>query len=197
MRAAIVIPALLAVLIGVTLAIVVSYNRFVAQRASLQASWAGIDVELQRRHDLVPNLVETVAGYATHEGALLQRVTEARSRAIAATSDTVAVTDQARAEDALTGGLTSLLAIAEAYPDLKADGSFRDLQRQLVEIEDRIAAARRLYNLDVAAYERRRQAFPSNLVASSFGFDREPLFEIQDAGAAHAAVVRWSSDGGY
>lgn len=197
MRAAIVIPALLAVLIGVTLAIVVSYNRFVAQRASLQASWAGIDVELQRRHDLVPNLVETVAGYATHEGALLQRVTEARSRAIAATSDTVAVTDQARAEDALTGGLTSLLAIAEAYPDLKADGSFRDLQRQLVEIEDRIAASRRLYNLDVAAYERRRQAFPSNLVASSFGFDREPLFEIQDAGAAHAAVVRWSSDGGY
>lgn len=184
-----------AVVVVVTTAIIVSYNRFVAQRTSLQASWAGIDVELQRRHDLVPNLVETVAGYAGHESRLLEQVTAARSRAIAATSRTVPVTDQARAEDALTGGLTSLLAVAEAFPDLKADGTFRALQRQLVEIEDRIAAARRLYNLDVAAYERRRQAFPSNLVAGAFHFRPESPFEIEDAAARHAAAVGWSSAG--
>ena len=194
-EAGIVVTAVILIVVGVALAIVISYNRFVAQRASLRASWAGIDVELQRRHDLVPNLVETVSGYASHEARLFERVTSARSHAIAATSDTVPVTDQARAEDALTGGLTSLLAVAEAYPDLKADGAFRDLQRQLVEIEDRIAASRRLYNIDVAAYERRRLAFPSNLVASSFGFHHEELFEIEDAGAKHATVVAWSSDG--
>lgn len=195
MEAGIVVLAVVAIVVVVGVAIVVSYNRFVAQRASLRASWAGIDVELQRRHDLVPNLVETVSGYATHEARLFERVTDARSQAIAATSDTVPVTDQARAEDALTGGLTSLLAVAEAFPDLKADGTFRDLQRQLVEIEDRIAASRRLYNIDVAAYQRRRQAFPSNLVAGAFGFGPETLFEIEDAGAKHATVVAWSSDG--
>ncbi len=190
-----VVIGVVAVVVVVTAAIIGSYNRFVAQRASLQASWAGIDVELQRRHDLVPNLVETVAGYAGHESRLLEQVTTARSRAIAATSRTVPVTDQARAEDALTGGLTSLLAVAEAFPELKADGTFRALQRQLVEIEDRIAAARRLYNLDVAAYERRRQSFPSNLVAGAFHFGPESPFEIEDAGAKHAAAVGWSSAG--
>ena len=167
-----------------------SYNRFVTQRASLDASWAGIDVELQRRHDLVPNLVEAVRGYADHEQRVLTTVTEARARAIAAIAPEVPVRDQARAEDALTEGLTGLLALTEAFPELRADARFRDLQRQLVETEDRIAAARRLYNLEVAAYERRRQAVPSNLVAQSFGFEPRASFEIQDAAARHAGQVR-------
>jgi LemA protein len=172
------------------LLVVFSYNRFVTQRASIDATWAGIDVELQRRHDLVPNLVRTVRGYADHEQQVLTAVTEARARAVAAIAPAVPVREQARAEDALTEGLTSLLAITEAFPDLKADANFRDLQRQLVETEDRIAASRRLYNLEVAAYERRRQAVPSNLVASIFGFEARVLFEIQDAAARHAAQVR-------
>jgi LemA protein len=170
--------------------VVFSYNRFVTQRASIDATWAGIDVELQRRHDLVPNLVRTVRGYAEHEQRVLSTVTEARARAIAAIDPSVPVRDQARAEDALTEGLTSLLAITEAFPELKADANFRDLQRQLVETEDRIAASRRLYNLEVAAYERRRQAVPSNLVANAFGFEPRALFEIQDAAARHAAQVQ-------
>jgi LemA protein len=169
---------------------VYSYNRFVTQRASLDAAWAGIDVELQRRHDLVPNLVETVRAYAEHEQRVLTAVTDARARAVAAVAPEVAVGDQARAEDALTEGLTGLLAITEAFPELRADTRFRDLQRQLVETEDRIAASRRLYNLEVAAYERRRQAVPSNLVASTFDFGPRSPFEIQDAAARHAAQVR-------
>jgi LemA protein len=168
---------------------VYSYNRFVTQRASLEAAWAGIDVELQRRHDLVPNLVETVRGYADHEQRVLTAVTEARTRAVASVAPDVPVQEQARAEDALTEGLTSLLALTEAFPELRADGTFRDLQRQLVETEDRIAASRRLYNLEVAAYERRRQAVPSNLVAQAFGFEPRTPFEIQDAAARHAAQV--------
>lgn len=187
------VVGVVSVVVVVSVWLIVSYNRFIAQRASLQASWAGIDVELQRRHDLVPSLVESVSGYAGHESRLLEQVTTARSRAIAATSRTVPVTTQARAEDALTGGLTSLLALAEAFPDLRADGTFRTLQRQLVEIEDRIAAARRLFNLDVAAYERRRQSFPSSLVAGAFHLDPASPFEIEDAGAKHATVVGWSS----
>lgn len=181
------ITAVLLVAVG----LVFSYNRFVTQRAAIAASWAGIDTELQRRHDLVPNLVRTVRGYASHEQRALLAVTEARARAVAATSDEVPLQDQARAEDALTRELTGLLALSEAFPDLRADQPFLDLQRQLVQTEDRISASRRLYNLEVAAYERRRGAFPSNLVASVFGFAPERMFEIKDAGALHAAQVRW------
>jgi LemA protein len=133
-----------------------------------------------------------VRGYAEHERAVLTAVTDARARAVAAVAPEVPVGDQARAEDALTEGLTGLLAITEAFPELRADARFRDLQRQLVETEDRIAASRRLYNLEVAAYERRRQAVPSNLVASTFGFGARAPFEIQDAAARHAAQVRLS-----
>lgn len=166
--------------------LIVSYNRFVAQRTSLDASWAGIDVELQRRHDLVPALVETASGYARHEQRTFQAVTAARTRALAARE----VDELARAEDQLTEGLTGLLALGEAYPDLQADAAFQELQRQLIETEDRIAASRRLYNLEVAAYERRRGSVPSNLVASLFEFEARPSFEVLDAAARHAEQVR-------
>jgi LemA protein len=166
--------------------VVFSYNRFVAQRTSIDASWAGIDVELQRRHDLVPQLVETAAGHARHERRTFDAVTAARARAVAAQ----AIPDQARAEDQLTEGLTGLLALSESYPALRADTVFRDLQRQLIETEDRIAASRRLYNLEVAAYERRRGSVPSNLVAAVFEFEPRPSFEVLDAAARHAQQVR-------
>ncbi|MEX1177143.1 MAG: LemA family protein [Nitriliruptor sp.] len=179
------------VLVGLVLGLpalwlIVSYNRFVAQLTSLEASWAGIDVELQRRHDLVPRLVETAAGYAGHERRTFEAVTAARARAVAARD----VDQQARAEDQLTEGLTGLLALGEAYPDLRADGVFRDLQRQLIETEDRIAASRRLYNLEVAAYERRRGSVPSNIVAGAFSFGPRASFEVLDAAARHAQQVR-------
>lgn len=182
------IPILLVVLVPVAF-IVVSYNRFVAQIASIDATWANIDAQLQRRHDLIPNLVETVRGYAEHEQQAFEAVTEARARAVAAVPDAIPVEQQARAEDALTQGLTSLLAVTERYPQLKADRNFRDLQRQLVETEDRISASRRLFNLEVAAYERRRRSVPSNVIASTFDFRERRLFEIEDAAAAHAVQV--------
>ncbi len=166
--------------------IVLSYNRFVSQRTSIDASWAGIDVELQRRHDLVPRLVEAAAGYARHEQRTFEVVTAARAEAVAARS----LDEQARAEDHLTEGLSGLFALTETYPDLRADAVFRDLSRQLIETEDRIAASRRLYNLEVAAYERRRGAIPSNLVASWFRMPPRRSFEVLDASARHAALVQ-------
>jgi LemA protein len=171
--------------------LVFSYNRYVTQIASIDASWSGIDVELQRRHDLVDNLVRTVGGYAEHERSTLEAVTRARTRAVEATDEHVPPREQARAEDALTDGVSRLFALSEDMPDLKADRAFRDLQTQLVETEDRITASRRLYNLEVAAYERRRRAVPSNVVAWLFRFGPRDLFEIQDAGAKHAAQVHW------
>jgi LemA protein len=168
---------------------ILSYNRFVSQRTSIDASWAGIEVELQRRHDLVPNLVETVRGYAAHERAVLTAVTEARARAVAAVEPDVPIDEQARAEDGLTANLTQLLAVSEDYPELKSDRLFRDLHRQLVETEDRIAASRRLFNIEVAAYERRRGSVPSNIVAGIFSFEPRQMFEILDAAAVHRPAV--------
>jgi LemA protein len=182
-----VLLGLLVLAVGV--AAVVSYNRFVAQRTSIDAAWAGIDVELQRRHELVPNLVDSVRGYAQHERDLLEAVVRARAEAHRATAPDVGVRDQARAEDELTERLTGLFALAEAYPELRADALFRDLHRQLIETEDRIAASRRLYNLEVAAYERRRGAVPSNLVAWAVELPPRPLFEILDPAAAHRPVT--------
>jgi LemA protein len=182
----------LAVVVVLPAALIIwSYNRYVAQIASIDATWSGIDVELQRRHDLVDNLVRTVEAYTDHERTTLEAVTRARSRAIAAVAEDVPIDEQARAEDALTDGVSRLLAISEELPELKADRAFRELQSQLVETEDRITAARRLYNLEVAAYERRRRAIPSNTVAWLFHFGEREMFEIQDAGAKHAAQVTW------
>lgn len=177
------------VLVAAGVLLVLSYNRFVAQLASIDATWANIEGELQRRHDLVPNLVASVQGYMAHERRVLEQVTMARARAIAAVPRSVPIEQQARAEDELTQGLTSLLAVTESYPDLKSDAVFLDLQRQLVETEDRISAARRLYNLEVASYERRRRSVPSNVVASIAGFQPRRMFEIRDPAAEHTPHV--------
>lgn len=168
---------------------VFAYNRFVAQTASMDATWANIATELQRRHELVPNLVATVEGYADHERELLEAVVDARSRAVDSVPDDVDIDRQARVEDELTDRLTGLLAISERHPELKANTLFADLQRQLVETEDRISAARRLYNLEVAAYQRRRRSVPTNLIAWAAELPARRPFEIRDASAAHAPQV--------
>ena len=178
-----------ALLVGVLVAI--SYNRFVAQRAGIESAWAGVDVQLQRRHDLIPNLVETVRGYATHEREVLEGVTAARQAAVVADRDPDAgPAEQASRERALTTATRGLLAVAESYPDLQASTGFQQLHAQLVETEDRIAAARRLYNLEVRALNRRVEAVPSNVVASMFGFTHAEYFELDDPATAAPPTLR-------
>ena len=158
------------------LALAWMYNRLVRLRTRADDGWATIDVQLRRRYDLIPNLVETVQGYAAHERELFQRVTEARSRAI----DAGGVRDQAAAEDAVTAGLGKLMAVVEAYPDLKADQHFLALQEELVGTESKIAYARQFYNDQVRRLNTAVDTFPSNLVARAFGFEERAFFDIED-----------------
>jgi LemA protein len=168
---------LLAVVLLVLLGGVVSYNRFVRQRNLVQESWRQVDVELTRRHDLVPNLVETVKGYAAHERQTIEAVTTART---VAASPGAGPAEQAQQEAVLSGALRQLFAVAESYPDLKASANFLELQRQLSETEDRIAAGRRFYNGNVRALNTRVESFPSSLVASMFGFRHAEYFASDD-----------------
>ena len=176
------------VLVALVSYVIVAYNRFVAQRQLITDSWRDIDVELQRRHDLIPNLVSTVKGYAAHEQAVFEAVAAARTEAIQAAGASPA--DREPAETEVTQRLGRLFAVAEAYPDLKADAGFLDLQAQLVETEDRIAAARRFYNLNVGSYNTRVATVPSNLVAGWFDFEPSPFFEITDAAMRTAPGVQ-------
>ncbi|MEZ5165219.1 MAG: LemA family protein [Acidimicrobiales bacterium] len=162
----------------VVVSAVVSFNRFVSQRNLITNSWSNVETELRRRYDLIPNLVETVGGYARHEQRTLTEVVEARRRAIAATGDP---DQQAGPEHALVDGLRHLLAVSEAYPELLANAHFLDLQRELVTTEDRIQAARRLFNGNVRDYNRRVESIPSALVALLGGFRRAEYFEIDTA----------------
>jgi LemA protein len=140
---------------------IVTYNKLVRLRNRVDAVWADIDVQLKKRHDLVPNLVDVVEGYATHERATFDEVTQARSQAVAAESPE----DQAHAENVLSGALARLFATVEAYPELEAEERFQDLQEELVRLEDTIALARQAYNLSVQAYNNNVQTVPTNVVA--------------------------------
>ena len=162
------------------LAIVISYNRFVRQRNLVEESWRQVDVELRRRYDLIPNLVETVKGYAAHERATLEAVIRARASAQAEHGSRA---EQGHEETTLTRSLRGLLAVAEAYPELKADQHFRQLQLQLAETEDRIAASRRFYNANVRGYNTRIDAFPSSVIAGVFGFEKAEYFEVEESAA--------------
>ena len=164
-----------AVVLVVLVIVVSSYNRFVRQRQLIDNSWSNVDTELKRRYDLVPNLVETVKGYASHEQATFTEVIEARSAAVSSTGTPA---EQAGDENMLVGALRQLLAVSEAYPDLKANTGFLELQQELVRTEDRIQAARRFYNANVRAYNTRVQSVPTNLVARIGGFERSDFFEI-------------------
>jgi LemA protein len=168
----------------VLLAGVLSYNRFVWQRNLIHSSWSNIDTELRRRYDLIPNLVETVKGYAAHERDVLEAVTRARTNAVDAHGE---AGEQAAAEGPLVAALRQLFAVAEGYPDLKANQSFLDLQHELVDTEDRLQAARRFYNLNVQGYNRRIQSFPSSLIAGMFHFETADYFEVEPALRAEVA----------
>jgi LemA protein len=163
----------LGVLILLVVLFVGAYNSLVNLRNRVQNAWAQIDVQLTRRHDLIPNLVETVKGYAAHERETLQAVTEARAAAMAAQT----VGEHARAESDLSQALFNLRAVAEAYPDLKANQNFMQLQNELTATEDRIAGSRQAYNEAVRAYDTRRQTIPTNIVASLANFESYEYFE--------------------
>lgn len=150
------------------------YNLLVKKRVLMQEAWSDIDVQLKRRADLIPPLVETARGYAGHERSVLEKVTEARTRAM----NEATVGTRARGESDLSREVKSLLALAESYPDLKASSVFLDLQRNLVEIEDQIQYARRYYNGTVRSYNSLAQSFPSNLIAASFKFESADFFEL-------------------
>jgi len=153
------------------------FNRLISMRNRVDNGWSQIDVQLRRRYDLIPNLVETVKGYAAHERELFEQVAAARSQAIGASS----VGDQAQAENQLTAGLRRLMAVAENYPDLKASQNFLALQEELTGTESRIAYARQFYNDQVMLLNTRIQAVPSNVVAKVFGFTPREFFDIEDA----------------
>ena len=171
------IVAAMTVLTGLGLA--VSYNRFVSQRNLIKNSFANIDTELRRRYDLIPNLVEAVKGYAAHEREVFERVAHTRAAAVAASGQSPAA--QAAAEGPFVQALGRLLAVAENYPELKANQNFLALQGELTNTEDRIQAARRFYNANVQDYNRRVQAFPSAVVALMFNFKEAQFFEIPGA----------------
>ena len=166
--------------------IIAIYNSLVRLRQHLKDSWAGIETELRRRYDLIPNLVETVKGYAAHEKQVFENVTEARTRAV---SSSGSPSTQAADENMLVQGLRSLLAVSEGYPELKASGNFLELQRELANTEDRIQAARRFYNGNVRDLNTRIEVFPSNLIANIFSFTPAEYFEIEQVGAASAPQV--------
>ena len=183
-----------AVLLIAGLSVVTMYNRFVSQRNLVAESWRQIDVELKRRYDLIPNLIETVKAFASHERQVFESVVQARANAIQVhDSPGSSPGAQADAEMNLTGSLGRLFAVAENYPTLKSDQNFVNLQNQMTDTEDRIAAGRRFYNGNVRALNTRVESFPSNIVANSFGFSTEQYFELDEVGARDAVRADFSS----
>lgn len=166
-----------------------SYNRLVTLRNRARNAWAQIDVQLKRRYDLIPNLVETVKGYATHEREVLEQVTAARAAAIAAGS----VAEHAQAENALSQSLRSLFAVAEAYPDLKANTSFVALQDELSKTEDKIAFSRQFYNDTVMMYNTQCETVPTRFVAGIGGFEAQEFFELEEAAAREPVKVDFTA----
>jgi LemA protein len=177
----------LAVLTG--LWVVVTNNSFIKSRNKVDEAWSGIDVQLKRRHDLVPNLVETVKGYASHEREVFEKTSQARAQAMAARTPAEA----SQAEGQLTAALTDLRAVAENYPQLRATENFQKLQNELTEIEDEIQASRRIYNSNVQAYNTKIQVFPNSIIANNRGFTPREFFEIENAADREPVQVSFSS----
>ena len=171
------IIVVVAIIVIAVLYFISKRNAIIAARNRVDESWSGIDVQLKRRHDLVPNLVETVKGYATHESEVFEKATKARAEAMSAQS----VGDTARAEQNLSGALTDLRAVAENYPQLRATENFQQLSRQLTQLEDEIQAARRIYNSNVQSYNTSIQQFPGSIIANQGGFGPREFFEIDDS----------------
>ena len=179
---------LLAVAAAIVIWLIYTYNRFVQLTNRTEEAWSDIDVQMKRRYDLIPNLVETVKGYAAHEAGTLQKVTEARTKAMGAQT----VAEHAEAENMLTGALKSLFAVSEAYPDLKANSNFVELQRELSDTENKIQAARRFYNGVVQELQNAIEMFPSNFVGSTFGFKTREFFQLEEGEQAARQPVKVS-----
>lgn len=180
-----IIYIILAVVVIIVLWLIAAYNGFVTLTNRAKEAWSDISVQLKRRYDLIPNLVESVKGYAAHESSAFENVTKARAAAMGATG----TADKAQAENMLTGALKSLFAVSEAYPDLKANQNFLQLQKELGDTEDKIQASRRFYNSTVKDLNTKVESFPGNLIASSFHFSKMDLFELTDAAAAEPVKV--------
>jgi LemA protein len=173
----------------VLLLIVFIYNGLIQKRVATENAWSQIDVQLKRRHDLIPNLVETVKGYAGHEKDALERVIKARTSAVSAAAQNN-VQEQARAENFLSGALRQLFALSEAYPDLKANQNFLQLQEEITSTENRISFARQHYNDSTAVYNTAIQKIPANIIAQAAGFQKKDFFEIDAADAQHKEVPK-------
>jgi len=183
--AGLIIVVVLVILVGAVFAGL--YNSLVRSRNQVKNSWSQIDVQLKRRYDLIPNLVETVKGYAAHERETLEAVTKARQMAI----DASGVAGQAKAENMLTQTLRSLFAVVESYPDLKANQNFLALQEELSSTENKIGFARQYYNDEVLRLNNKTEVFPSNMVAGAFGFKKEDFFEIEEGTQREAPKVEF------
>jgi LemA protein len=176
----------LGIVAAVAVVLIVFYNRFVALTNRAEEAWSDIDVQMKRRYDLIPNLVETVKGYMQHEAGTLQKVTEARTKAMGAQT----VGEHAAAENMLTDALKSLFAVSESYPDLKANTNFIELQRELSDTENKIQAARRFYNSVVKDLQNALEQFPGNIVGSSFGFKTREFFKLDEGEEAARQPVK-------
>ena len=176
------------VVVGVAvLFVIASYNGLVTLKNRAEEAWSDIDVQLKRRYDLVPNLVSAVKGYASHETGVFEKVTEARAKAMSATG----AEEKAGAENMLTGALKSVFAIAEAYPDLKANTNFLELQQELSDTENKIQASRRFYNGTVMEMNTKIETFPSNIIAGMFNFTKREFFELTDEAAKEPVKVEF------
>lgn len=179
------------IVIGVVVLLVAGfigiYNSLVARRNRIDEAWSDIEVQMKRRYDLIPNLLETVKGYASYEREVFENVTRARSQAIGART----AEEHARAENALSSTLKSLFAVAEAYPDLKANTNFLELQRELSDTENKIQSARRFYNSNVRDYNIILESFPSNFIARSFGFKKREFFDLEEEQAHETVKVKF------
>ncbi len=180
---------ILGIIIGIIVIIaawvVLIFNRLIVLKNRMQEAWSDIEVQLKRRYDLIPNLVETVKGYAAHERQVFENVTNARSKAISAQG----VEQKGQAENMLSGALKTLFAVSENYPDLKANQNFLELQRELTDTEDKIQASRRFYNTNVRDLNIKIESFPSSIVASVFNFKKGDFFELQEAAAKEPVKV--------
>jgi LemA protein len=179
---------ILVVVFIVAVSIIAMYNRFVTLRTRVKEASSDIQVQFKRRYDLIPNLIETVKGYANFEKTTLQNVTEARTQAMGASN----LKDETAAQNQLSGTLKTLFAVSESYPDLKANASFLDLQRELTDTENKIQAARRFYNTNVKDFTIAVQSFPGNIIASWFGFKSDAFFELPEGENAATEPVKVS-----
>jgi LemA protein len=178
---------IIAVVVLLALWIIFIYNRFVALANRTKEAWSDIEVQLKRRYDLIPNLVETVKGYAAHEKGVFEKVTEARAMALGAKT----MKEKTNAENALSSTLKTLFAVSENYPQLQASQNYLELQKELTDTEDKIQAARRFYNGNVRDINIQIESFPSNIVASIFGYKKMELFELEEAAAKEPVKVQF------